>query len=57
MYTPILNNLIAQGRIIEDHMQYLGLANDDALCVLPGATDRPDQTEAYLTDFPTPDMW
>ena len=55
--TPILNNLLMTGVVITDHMQYLGIASDNALCVLPGSTDRPDQTETYLTDFPTPDMW
>ena len=56
MYTPILNNLVMTGRVIVDHMQYLGLASDGTLCVI-GNTDQPMNTETYLTDYPTPDKW
>lgn len=57
--TPILNGLIMAGVIMAEpsHDQYTGCASDGTLCTMPGGIARPDQTERYLTDFPTPDMW
>lgn len=54
---PILARLLRLGDVQVEHGGYVGLTHDNTWCTLPGSVDRPDQTEAYLRDFPTPGHW
>jgi hypothetical protein len=54
---PILARLLKLGDIRVEDGLYNGLTHDDTWCTLPGSVERPDQTEAYLRDFPTPGHW
>lgn len=54
---PILSALILSGSIRVEWGVYVGTASDGERLALPGSPARPDQTEAYLRDFPTPDKW
>lgn len=54
---PILARLLRLGDIRVEDGLYNGLTHDNTWCTLPGSVERPDQTEAYLRDFPTPGHW
>ena len=54
---PILQSLINAGHVTILGYVFVGHASDGTECILPGSEVRPDQTEAYLANFPTPDMW
>ena len=55
-HTPILAGLIASGAITMKDGEYVGTASD-GVDVLIGSEGRESDAEAYLTDYPTPDLW
>lgn len=54
--TPTLDRLLAEGLVWTEESDFVGRAADGTIVSL-GMVDRPDWTEDYLTERPTPDLW